>query len=104
MAGGVLTLDVYATHSSVSFSEFLVPALGSYTVVLDERVGASGFSTSIFELISQGASGGPGFCIGYDGVSEFRITRLGDNYRYPLPSGHQRAPVGSAGGCRHTEK
>ncbi len=73
VAGGVLTLNG-ASQQYVEFGEYIVPVSGSYTVVLDEQVGAGGFGAGIFELISQG--GGPGFYIGFYGP----FFRMGDDW------------------------
>ncbi|MSV28097.1 MAG: hypothetical protein EXQ52_05045 [Bryobacterales bacterium] len=69
-----------------------MPTSGSYTVVFDEQAGDLGSTTSIFEIISQGRSGGPGFYIGYDGGLN---CRLGDSWAsgglaYPIDGNWHR--------------
>jgi hypothetical protein len=67
--GGVLSLD--GSGDYVQFGAHLVP-FGTNTVALLVR--SFGPQATITELISQGASGGPGYYIGTDGGAGFRLT------------------------------
>ena len=61
-AGRAMTPGVYAPHSYVQFSEY---------IVFGEQAGAGAFTAGVFEMISQRRSGVPGFHIGYDGGITF---------------------------------
>ena len=67
--GGVLSLSGTA---NVSFAQHIVPTSGAYSVALFARQTA--LQGNFREWISQGASGGPGFYIGYQAGGGIRAT------------------------------
>ena len=69
VSGGVLNLD---GTGYVQYDGHLVPTSGSYSVSLFFKQG--GPPAGIEEWISQGSSGGPGFYMGTNGGSGFRMT------------------------------
>lgn len=62
VAGGTLNLD--GSGDYVEFTTALVPNAGSYSVALFAL--GNGLQAGYTEMISQGASGGPGFYLGTD--------------------------------------
>lgn len=67
VSGGVLNLD--GSGDFVEFATALVPNAGSYSVALFAQ--GNGLQAGYTELISQGASGGPGFYLGTDSSGQW---------------------------------
>lgn len=89
VSGGVLNLDGNA--SFVQFGTALVPNAGSYSVALFAY--GNGVPAGYREMISQGASGGPGFYLGTD--SSGATMRASDAW---IPTG---VPFGAANTWNH---
>lgn len=67
VSGGVLNLD--GSGDYVEFTTALVPNAGSYSLALFAM--GNGAQAGYAEMISQGASGGPGFYLGTDSAGVF---------------------------------
>lgn len=67
VSAGVLNLDGNGDY--VEFTTALVPNAGSYSVALFAY--GNGVQAGYTEMISQGASGGPGFYLGTDGSGQW---------------------------------
>lgn len=67
VSGGVLNLD--GSGDYVEFGTALVPNAGSYSIALFAK--GKGVQAGYTEMISQGASGGPGFYLGTDNSGQF---------------------------------
>ena len=99
VGGGVLSVDGVSGYAQ--FGSHIIPTTGSYSVVLDFRL--AGAQSGIHELISQGASGGPGFYIGSSNSSDFRVTDSWGNSGIAFPTDtrwHQAALIVDATGNR----
>lgn len=71
----------------VQFGQHAVPTSGSYTVSLLERQNAS--QADYIELISQGATFGPGFYIGHDPNGNIRVSDSWQNTGVAFPLDNQ---------------
>jgi hypothetical protein len=76
VSGGNLLLD--GNNDYVAFASHLVPTSGAYSVFI--RVNGTPYLGSYTEIISQGASGGPGFYLGTAPGGGIRLT---DNFTSP---------------------
>ncbi|HVZ93633.1 MAG TPA: LamG domain-containing protein [Phycisphaerales bacterium] len=76
ITGGTLQLD--GSTGYVQFGSHIVPTSGSYSVAMFAK--ADFLPTGVFELISQGSSGGPGFYIGKDATAQ-RFIRASDSWQ-----------------------
>ena len=73
-AGGVLTVN--SVNQDVLFGQKIVPMSGSFSMTLFE-LHSQPQTGSFLELITQGSIGGPGFYIGRDNGTSFRLC---DNF------------------------
>ena len=75
VTNGILSLD--GTDDYVQFAAKLIPTTGPFTVAFLAAEGTP-IPNSNMEMISQGASFGPGFYVGYGGS---RLMRIGDSWQ-----------------------
>lgn len=93
IGNGRLELD--GTDDYVAFGTHLVPTSGAYSVFI--RVNGTPYLGSYTEIVSQGASGGPGFYLGTAPGGGIRLTDNFTSTGVAFPSGEAELLLTSGG-------